>query len=256
MENLKEKIDTSAEDIKTGPGNFFKYVFNFDGDNKTRFMNMIQYSLLAIIPVILILKITKHVFPEEDDTKGSLEILGESIGQILFLIILIWFTNRIIMFIPTYSGEPYSNFNEITFMIPFLIIMVTMQTKLGAKINTLVERVTELVQGQTSLKDSQNTQNTQQVRVSQPLAQNQQPAQSTYNQMMPPSPPPITSVRNQNDGTTSLNQLPSQQSPNFNQMYAQQTTPLVDAQTPGDNYIKEPMAANEAFGGMFGGTAF
>ena len=251
MENLKEKIDTSAEDIKTGPMGFFKYVFNFDGDNKTRFTNMIQYSLLAIIPVIIILKIIKHVFPEEDDTKGSLEILAESVGQILLLIILIWFTNKIIMYIPTYSGESYSDFNEITFMIPFLIILVTMQTKLGAKINTIVERVTELVQGRTSLKDNQKE---QQVRVSQPLAQNQQPAQSSYNQMMPP--PPITSVRNQNDGTTSLNQLPPQQSPNFNQMYAQQTTPLVDAQTPGDNYIKEPMAANEAFGGMFGGTAF
>jgi hypothetical protein len=101
--------------------NFINYVFNFDEENKNKIMNMIQYTLLAIIPVLIILKSTRYIFPEEDDTKGHFEILAESIGQIVLIILSIWFTNRIIHFIPTYSGMEYSSFNELNFIIPFLI---------------------------------------------------------------------------------------------------------------------------------------
>ena len=49
-------------------------------------------------------------------------------------------------------------------------------------------------------------------------------------------------------------QVAPQQSPDFNQMYQNNATPMPGAATPGDTM--EPMAANEAFGGMFGGSSW
>ena len=83
MENVSETIKSSKSD-KMG---FIEYVFNFDDENKNNIMNMLQYTVLSIIPVILILKLTKNIFPEEDDTKGSLEITAESIGQLLVIML-------------------------------------------------------------------------------------------------------------------------------------------------------------------------
>ena len=243
MENVSETIKSSKSD-KMG---FFEYVFNFDDENKNNIMNMLQYTVLSIIPVILILKLTKNIFPEEDDTKGSLEITAESIGQLLIIMIGIWFTNKIIQFIPTYSGEAYHKFNEITFILPFMIILATMQTKLGAKFNILTNRVMELWSGKSAEAPPQQGQQNNGVRVSQPFAgqggqmqpqmQFHQPSQADHldiNQILP---------RN-----TQLTAMPQQQKPDFNQMYQNQGMgqPMTES--------FEPMAANGALGGMFGSS--
>ena len=106
MDKLNE---TEIEKSSLG---FLKYVFNFDEENKHNLMNMVQYTLLSIIPVIIILRLIKHIVPEEDETKGSLEISIECIGQIILIVLAIWFTNKIIRYIPSYSGEYYGKFNE------------------------------------------------------------------------------------------------------------------------------------------------
>ena len=129
----------SMKSIQGESMSFFSYVFNFDDENKSHIMNMIQYTLLTIIPVLLVLRGIKHIIPEDDDSKGSLEILFESVGQVILIMISIWFINKIIQFIPTYSGENYPKFNEVTFIIPFILILATMQTKLGAKFNILID---------------------------------------------------------------------------------------------------------------------
>ena len=41
---------------KLGPTSFFNYVFNFDSDNKAIIFNMFQYIIIALIPVVLVLK--------------------------------------------------------------------------------------------------------------------------------------------------------------------------------------------------------
>lgn len=240
MENVSETIKSSKSD-KMG---FFEYVFNFDDENKNNIMNMLQYTVLSIIPVILILKLTKNIFPEEDDTKGSLEITAESIGQLLIIMVGIWFTNKIIQFIPTYSGEAYHKFNEITFILPFMIILATMQTKLGAKFNILTNRVMELWTGKTADVSTQQAQQTNGVRVSQPFAgqapQFHQPSQADHldiNQILP---------RN-----TQLTAMPQQQKPDFNQMYQNQA---MGGQGQPMTESFEPMAANGALGGMFGSS--
>jgi hypothetical protein len=233
---MTESISSSSsKDI-----GFFGYVFNFDDDNKAAILNMLQYTVLAIIPVLVILKVTKYIVPEEDESKGSLEIMVESIGQVLIIMLSIWFTNKIINYIPTYSGEKYHGFNEISFIIPFLIILATMQTKLGAKLNILMDRVTSLYKGTPAVTTAnQGSGNGSGVgntmRITQPLATQHQPSQADYldrSQILPSNP--------------QMSSMPPQQSPDFNQMYQNQATPI---QPEGMMNSNGPMAANEAIGG-------
>ena len=252
MENITETVKA----VPTESLGFVKYVFNFDDENKCDMLNMGQYTLLAIIPVLLILKVIKHLIPEEDDSKGSLEIMAESIGQILIIITFIWFANRIIRFVPTYSGCEYGKFNATNFMIPFLIILATMQTKLGAKLNILLDRVVDMWEGNTQ-SGSGGAQPV--VRVSQPIAGQHQPSQADYrdhSQILPSNPQMSAMPQQMNPSSQDAQpqQTGSQDSPDFSQMYQSQSTPMQDAQTP--SMSQEPMAANEAFGGMFGGSTW
>lgn len=234
MDKLNE---TDSEKSSLG---FFKYVFNFDEENKHNLMNMIQYTLLSIIPVIIILRLIKHIIPEEDETKGSLEISIECIGQILLIVLAIWFTNKIIRYIPTYSGEYYGKFNETNFIIPFIIILATMQTKLGAKLNILIDRVIDLWYGKKEVQPQQG-QGQNVVRVSQPFAGGggQRPVtQADYldRSQLLPSNPQLSAMPNQ------------QQNPDFNSMYQNNPTPMPGAMQPGGGMLMEPMAANEGGG--------
>jgi len=231
-------MDTISESMKTihdDSAGFLNYVFNFDHENKSRMINMTQYTLLTVIPVLLILRGIKHVIPEEDESKGSFEILAESMAQIILIVLSIWFTNKIINYIPTYSGEEYPKFNEISFIIPFILIMATMQTKLGAKFNILIDRFIVLVIGKKEEKITQNTSQQQNVvRVTQPISGQHQPSQADYldtSQLLPSNP--------QMSAMPQMQQPPQQIQPqnDFNNMYAQSN---------------EPMAAND--GGGWGST--
>jgi len=81
------------------------------------------------------------------------------------------------------------------------------------------------------------------VKVSQPISQNQIAMSQSLNSM----------------GSTSISALPpiqSQQSPNYDQMYQQDSTPLINAATPGMEGF-DPQPANGggigAFGSVFSG---
>lgn len=230
-----DKISDSVKSMENGGAGFFTYVFNFDSENKHRIMNMLQYTLLTIIPVLLLLRGIKHLIPEDDESKGSFEILAESVGQIILIMLAIWFTNKIIYYIPTYSGEEYPKYNEISFIIPFIIILATMQTKLGAKFNILIDRVTTLIFGNKEDKKGQGQQQGQNVvRVSQPLAGQigaiHQPSQADYldRSQLLPSNPQLTSMPTK----FPPQQLQQQQPQQGDMMYAS----------------PEPMAANEGGG--------
>ena len=236
-----DKVTESVKSVPSDSMNFFSYVFNFDNENKADIMNMLQYTMLAIVPVLILLRGIKYIVPEEDESKGSLEILAESVGQIVLIMMGIWFINKVIRYIPTYSGEVYHKFNNINFILPFVIILATMQTKLGAKLNILIDRVTDLWYGRPQAQQGQGQGQGQPiVRVSQPLAgqpqqQMHQPSQADYldrTQLLPSNP--------------SMTAMPQQQSPNFNQMYQNQPTQLVSPEYPPQN-VMEPMAANEGF---------
>ena len=237
-----DKISDSVKSVQNESAGFFSFVFNFDTENKNRIINMLQYTLLTIIPVLLILRGIKHIIPEDDESKGSLEILAESVGQVILIMLAIWFTNKIIYYIPTYTGEDYPKFNEISFIIPFILILATMQTKLGAKFNILIDRVMNLIFGRRDEPKGQQQQQGQTVvRVSQPLAGGQgqipihQPSQADYldrSQLLPSNP--------------MLSSMPTK----FPAQQLQQQQPQGQMQ---DYYQSpEPMAAND--GGGWGST--
>ena len=235
MESLDELSKTAS-----GKSGFFKHVFNFDEDSKATMLNIVQYSVLALIPVVILNKLTQRFIPEADDEKGSVEISAEILAQVIAMFLVILIIHRIITFIPTYSGAKYADFDLTNIILAMLVIILSLQTKLGEKVSILVDRIMELWEGKDDKKKKNKNGN---VKVSQPISQNQATANQALNSM----------------GSTSISSLPmaqpsmTQQLPDYNQMYQQDNTPLVGAATPGMETF-EPMAANAggAFASPFG----
>lgn len=239
----------SLDNATKSSSGFFKYVFNFDEDSKGDLLNIIQYALLAIIPIVAINKIMQNYVPEADDDKGNLELSMEVILQTIGMFIAIFFINRMITYIPTYSGSKYPEFSVIFIILAVLMITLSLQTKLGEKVSILCDRLMELWNGKSDTKKGARKGN---VRVSQPISQGNggQPQMQSQNQM-------AINQSMSDSYSTSISMLPSDpQIPDYSNMTKQQNTPLINAATPGmnDPYANGPMAANEAFGGggMFG----
>ena len=232
---MDENIDNVSNSDKNG---FFNTVFNFDEENRGEMMNIIQYTILAIIPCLLILKACKYIFPGEDESKGSIEIFIEAFLQISFILIALTLIDKMVKYIPTYSKIPYlGNTPFPTFSLPFIFLLLTMQTKVAGKVNILLERCIELIQGKKEALTVENNNNNN-VSVHQPLAGGHSISRADtldQSQLLPNS---------------SVNtQLPAMQNPDFNDMYQNQTTPMPGAATPG---MSEPVPANDG-GGGFGG---
>jgi hypothetical protein len=240
-------MDSSDESNK----NFFKHVFNFDDDSKSDILNIIQYALIGIIPVVILNKTIGKYVPEADDKKSSLEISAEVVIQIIVTFMGLLIIHRIITFIPTYSGSKYPEFHIVYIILAILMITMSLQTKLGEKVNILVERIMELWNGKSDNK-KKNGKNS--VKVSQPISgqitgqpimNTSAAAQSIYTDGTAISSLPTNDVQY---GTTST--MDPQQLPNYNAMYKQDTTPLVGAATPGVSQESfGPVAASEFLGG-------
>jgi hypothetical protein len=201
-------------------------------------MNIIQYSLVALIPVVVLNKTMAKYVPEADETKGSLEVSAEILIQVILMFIGLLLIHRLVTFVPTYSGEKYPEFNIVFVILAVLMITLSLQTKLGEKVGILFDRVTELWEGKKHTQPQQGAR-APNVRVSQPISGQQQQVPQQIQQQ--PS-------QTYNDGT-SINSLPTmdeQQMPNYDAMYKKEPTPLVNAASPS----MEPIAANESFGGF------
>lgn len=251
-------MDRLEKNTGNNEDGFIKTVFPFDEEQKGLLLNIIQYSVLAIIPVVILLKVIKNYIPEAEDDKGSLVILVEVIGQIVVMFMALYFIHKIIEYIPTYSGLRYGDVNVFNIIPAILLISITMQTKLGEKVQILVDRIWELYEGQTSSNGQNKSGQGKgqpgqgQVRVTQPLSQ--QYAASPQQQQIMSMPPPQSQMTNMKSQS---NEYSIPQTPNFNNMYAGPETPLVGAATPGGMMESmEPMAANDYFGGGGFGSAF
>lgn len=230
---------------------FIKTVFSFDDTQKATILNILQYTLLGVIPILLLLKLIKNYIPDIDDDKGSLVILVEVVGQMFAMFLGLYMINRIIYYIPTYSGVSYGDINLVNMILPTMFIILTMQTKIGDKIQIMGDRLWDLYDGQTSSgKQSAQNQSTSQVRITQPISRQSMPPQS----MPPQTISAPTQMQTNNKSQTNEYSIPSD--PNFNNMFAGPETSMVGAATPGQDMMQEPMAANDAFGGSFGGTPF
>jgi hypothetical protein len=248
-----DSLDDSKLSSKFG---FFKHVFNFDDDSKAEMLNIVQYSLIAIVPIIILNKAMQKFVPEADEEKGSFELLAEVIIQIVVMFIGIFYINRIITYVPTYSGTKYPEFSTIFIILAVLVITLSLQTKMGEKVSILVDRVIDLWEGKSGDDKKKKGKGKGSVKVSQPISgQNQLPndasamGNSLYGGM--------------SQGTTSISNLPiepvKQNAPDYNAMYRNDSTPMPGAATPGmgmgDSLGGMIMAANEVLGGSaFGST--
>jgi small-conductance mechanosensitive channel len=183
-------MDNLIEVAKETPKNtFFNHVFSTTEDGKAEILNVVQYVILAVIPVLLLNKTIQRFIPEADPDKSSLEIVIEILIQLIIIVIGIVLIHRIITYIPTYSGFKYEHLTLTSVIVAFLIIVLSIQTKLGIKANILVDRLGELWNGPSSeYKQKQG------VRLKQP-ANRHVPSQADYvdnsqiqNDMFPPAP--------------------------------------------------------------------
>ena len=232
-----EEVSESTKNVAKEKIGFLKFVFNMDDDNKALLLNMLQYAMLGLIPCLLLLKVIKEFVPEADEDKESIKILAESVGQIVVLFLGIWFIHKMITFIPTYSGTDYSMFNEISFVLAFLICLFTMETTLGIKLHFLIDRIFNLWNGTATVNNNGGNGNgggKNVVKVTQPLSHQPSQADNLGNHPGFPQPPIQPSV-------------PTQQVQDFNSMY---TNPSQNA----EGMQQEPMAANDGFSGAFGSS--
>ena len=152
------------------------------------------------------------------------------------------------------NGIQYTEVNLITIVLAFLMIIFSIQTKLGEKTNLLLGRLTDLWDGSSGSNKKES--NGKQVPKDGGRSPSHQPSQADNIQSSalgllpqgPPglpnslsAPPPSQPVQQQQQQST------VQQDQSFNHMYAGPDTPLVGA--------NEPAAANafpsDAFSGLF-----
>jgi hypothetical protein len=198
---------------------FFNHVFSTTEEGKAEILNVSQYSLLAIVPVLILNKLIQRFIPEADSDKSSLEILIEILLQLIVIFCGIILIHRVITYIPTYSGFKYENLALTNVILAFLVIVLSIQSKLGIKANLLIDRLSELWNGPSddrSLKKSASSggkyRGSQPVVVNTPSAQHM-PSQADYldnsgmqSGMFPPA-PVATSMRAPPVAQSSGNQM-------------------------------------------------
>jgi hypothetical protein len=126
---------------------FLSHVFSTTEEGKAEVLNVVQYSLFGVVPVVILNKLIQRFIPEADPDKSTLELLAEIFIQLIVMFCGIIVIHRIITYFPTYSGFKYENLMLTNVILAFLIIVLSIQTKLGIKVNILVDRVSELWNG-------------------------------------------------------------------------------------------------------------
>lgn len=210
---------------------FIKHVFSFEDEDKGEMMNIVQYALIAVVPVILLNKTMQRYVPEADDEKSSLEIVAEILLQIFVMFLGMHVINRIVVYFPTYGGAKYPDFSVINIILSVLVIVLSLQTKLGEKVSILFDRISHLWDGTSGDNDAAKKKKGGNggVKVSQPISHG----------MNSPTPPQMMS--------TPISQLPMNQMQMAQQPQQQQQQDFGGYDMMGGGI----MAANEMVGGPF-----
>jgi hypothetical protein len=181
-------LGSASAQTETKGKTFVSHVFNFDEDTKDTLLNIAQYTALSVVPVVLVNKAVQRVFPEPDEDKSNLEILAEVIGQLVFMLVAIFFVHRLVTFVPTYSGAEYKELNLFSVILAFLILMLSIQTRAGQKVNILMDRLIDYYEGAPATKKDakEPSQQPQQPQILQQAQQFLPPMPIATNPMAPP----------------------------------------------------------------------
>jgi hypothetical protein len=178
---------------------FLSHVFSSTEEGQAELMNVVQYSVMGIIPIVILNKIVQRFVPDADNDKSTLEIAFEIILQLIIMFCGIVLVHRSISYVPTYSGFKYESLSLTNVILAFLVVVLSIQTKLGIKVNILVDRAIDLWNG-TSGNDDAKARVKNNVRYSQPVAHS--PSQADYmdhpsvqTDMFPPAPAATSAPR-------------------------------------------------------------
>ena len=228
-------MDILQETKESSKNSFLNHVFDTTEESKAEILNVIQYSTMGVIPVVILNKLIQRFIPEADPENSSLELLAEIFIQLIVMFCGIIVIHRIITYFPTYSGFKYENLILTNVILAFLILVLSIQTKLGIKVNILVDRANELWNGsdyddrKASVKRSGGS-------------KGHSPSQADYldnsfvqPDMFPPA-PVVTSKPANNTYDTMMRGTPS----------------ASPSAVPDIGSYMGPMAANSVLGGAFG----
>lgn len=233
-------MDILQDTIETPKHTFFSHVFSSTEEGKAEFLNISQYSLMAVAPVVILNKTIQRFIPEADTDKSSLELLVEIFIQLIIMFCGIIIIHRVITYFPTYSGYKYERLTLTNAVLGFLVIVLSIQSKLGLKVNILVDRLTELWEGSSGVGAGAKhyDPSKKSVRFSVPIQHS--PSQADYlddtgiqSGLFPPAPTNTS----------------GQTKPTYNMM-------MRGGGGPGgmDDSFGGPMAANSILGGAFGAS--
>lgn len=229
MEILHESADIHKK-------TFFNQVFSTTEEGKAEILNVVQYSLMGVVPIVILNKLVQRFIPEADPDKSTLELLVEIFIQLIVMFCGIVVIHRMIVYAPTYSGFKYESLTLTNVILAFLIIVLSIQTKLGIKVNILVDRVLELWNGSASPDKKENVKNG--VRVSNPMSKHSSSQadyldnSQTQSGVFPPAP---VSTGRQSSVMDSYDMM------------------MPSRAAPAQEYMG-PMAANSVIGGAFGSS--
>ena len=227
MDILQETKDIHKKSL-------FNHIFSTTEEGKAEILNVVQYACLGVIPIVILNKTIQRFIPEADTENSSVELLAEILIQLVIMFCGIILIHRMITYLPTYSGFKYEDLTLTNVILAFLVIVLSIQTKIGIKVNILVDRALELWNGPADTKVNVK----KNIRFSQPIAQHSS-SQADYldnsqvqTGMFPPA--PVATTR-QNSLMEGMNMQGGNQMQDYPSMMG-------------------PMAANSVLGGSFGSS--
>lgn len=211
---------------------FVNHLFNFNPEGKAEFLNVVQYGALGLLPVLLLNKLIHNYIPEANEEKSSLELLVEILLQLIVMLCGIILIHRGITYLPTYSGYLYEGFNLTSVLLAFLVIILSLQTKIGLKVNILYDRIIDIWNG---TRENEEEKRQEGITGSSLLGQHRPSqadhlAENTGVSMFPPQPV-----------------VTSKETTNYDHMLGGQTQNNTQ-----EAFDDGPMAANTLVGGAFG----
>ena len=140
-------MDILQETTELSKKSFMSHVFNMGEESNAEILNVVQYSALGVVPIVVLNKLIQRFIPEADADKSSLEVLAEIFIQLVVMFGGIIFIHRMITYIPTYSGFKYESLTLTNVILAFLVLVLSIQTKIGIKVNIIYDRLYELWNG-------------------------------------------------------------------------------------------------------------
>jgi hypothetical protein len=260
---------------------FFTYVFKLSKFKQEDLLNIIQYTVLSIVPVMLFIYFTKKYFPLVNEDDSSIYILTVTIIELIFMMVGIFFIDRIINYIPTYSGKYYETINLTTIILIFILFMLLTHGGFRLRTALLLQRfddwftIDDIIARKLGLTPKPFDITMEDVQVvpkkgkgnkkagnGAPNSNGQSGGQQMSQQYATPAPLPTQGpimpnpMANYGGGA-----MPTQQVQNFNAMYTNPATSMNGGGgmgggggggMGGDDSYMEPMAANAVLGGGCG----